>query len=168
MKEKKWIFFRVMVYLCLAAAGFGLSMLFYFYFLSFRGLRRMETISLLCLISLSLQIVFNTLNVRLIHHHLFNKLLPPPAFSIWHTVLLVLNSCIAIALISLFLYGFLETFKTTSYRKSINTEDIIALVLIGSYTFITICTITGSLILRRYIKYYTSIQEEEWLNQIGS
>ena len=157
-----------MVYMCLSVAGFGLSLLFYYNFLSFRGLRRMETFSLLFLISLSLQIIFNILNVRLIHYHLFNKLLPQPTFSIGHTILLVLNSCIAIALICLFLYGVLETFKTTPYRKNIHTEDIIALASIGSYTFITICTITGSLVVRRYIKYYTSIQEEEWLSQIGS
>lgn len=170
MKEKKWLFFRVIVYLCLAIATLMLSLIIYYLLLGYRGLglHSIETIVSIFIISLLLQIAFNILNIRLIHHYLFNKLSPNPSFNSWHTFLLIMNSGIAVALIYLFLYEFLETFKAASYRKSANREDITALLLTGTYAFITICTITGSFILRRYIKYFTTLQEEEWLNRLGS
>lgn len=168
MKEKKWVFFRVMVYLGLAVAMMALLLLTYYLLKDHHNLRSVETLALICIISLFIQVIFNLLNIRLIHHYLFNKIPAPATFNGWHITLLALNSCIAIALICLFLYGFLETFKTSPYHKSPNTEDVIALVLIGMYTVITICTITGAFLLKRYIKYYVTRQDEEWLNQIGS
>ncbi len=168
MKEKKWIFFRVMVYLGLAVALLALLLLTYYLLKDHRNFRSVETLTLICIISLSIQIAFNMLNIRLIHHYLFNKLPTLSTFSVWHTVLLALNSCVAIALICLFLYGSMETFKTNPYHKSPHAEDVVALVLISTYTFITICTITGAFLLKRYIKYYITRQDEEWLDQIGS
>ena len=168
MKEKKWIFFRVMVYLGLAVAIMALSLLIYYAFTGYRSLRSVETIALIFMVSLSIQIAFNILNFRLIHNFLFNRIPPLVTFNIWHTILLALNSCVAIALICLFIYGFLETFKVNPFRKSPNTEDVLALAMIGTYTFITIYTITGSFILKRYLKHCTTLQEEEWLSQIGS
>ena len=168
MKEKKWIFFRVMVYLVLVVSIIALALLTYYFLTDYRNFDSIGTLTLTGIVSLSIQIAFNILNIRLIHHYLFNKLPTPATFNRWHTVLLALNSCIAIALICLFLYGSMETFKTSPYHKSPNTEDVVALILIGTYTFITICTITGAFILRRYIKYFTTRQDEEWLSQIGS
>jgi hypothetical protein len=168
MKEKNWTFFRVVVYLGLTGAALILLILFYFTFGRYRGLHLLNSVSIIVTSISALQIAFNILNIRLIHHYLPNIIMPQPSFKIWHTIFIVLNSCIAILLIWIFLYSFAEAFRTSPYRSRRDGADILALALIGSYTFITISTITGSLILRRYIKYYTSMQEDAWLNQIGS
>lgn len=167
MKEKRWIFFRITVYLGLVGAATGLSILFYSTFMRYGHLKVVSFVSIIIGAGLLSQMVFHILNMWLIHHHLFNKLLPGTTFSICHTVLLVINSCVGIALLCIFLYGCAETFKTKPYHNP-HTEDVIALSLIGIYTFITIGTVTGSLVLRRYIKYATSVEEDEWLNRMGT
>ena len=168
MKEKKWIFFRVMVYLGLAVALLSLALLMYYYVTARPGLRSIVTLIVIGIIPFCVQVAFNLLNIRLIYYYLYHLRFPQASFRNWHTFLLILNSCVAVAFICVFLYGFLETFKTNPYHKSPDTEDVVALVMIGTYTFITICTITGAVVLRRYIKYGTTRKEEEWLNQLGS
>jgi hypothetical protein len=170
MKERKWILFRVAVYLALAAASVALSLAVYTVF-RYRGrvVYWLDWYLLLFLAGFVAQIIFNVLNIQLIHYHLSSRVYPSPMFNNWHTVLLVMNSAYALGLVYFFLLGANQTiFATGAYRRRVSAEDWLALGILALYAFATIRTITGSVLLKKYLQKTIRAEEDNWLQQLGN
>ena len=164
MRQRNWIFYKVILYIGLAAAIALLSILSYLAFFKYPQHWHDITVPLILLGAL-IQIFFYLMCLRLVHYYIPNRFEPDKFFSIFYKLLLVINSCMAVGLLLLLAWGFLDTFLGRSRPAP---EDYTAVFIIGSYTFLSIYISATSVVLLRYNRYQVSTDEEKWLSQLGN
>ena len=169
MKERRWIFFRLLVYGWLTAATGFLILFCFAVFAKGNGLKYFQLYIIIAIVLLCIQIVFNILNVRLFHYYLFSKQIRQNSFKVWHTVLLILNGCIGIFLILVLSELIIElNIKSRDVSMIVTLSDLLTIIIAGTYLFIMLTTSICSIRLRNYIGKYVSMEEDQWLDQLGS
>jgi len=169
MKKKRWIVFRVAVYISMAMALLLIAVLFFFFAQSGNiSTGDLEALFLFLLVPVALAI-FQQLNIRLIHNCLPNNSVPGNLLRTWHTVLLVVSIICIILLSYLFKVAISDFINYGGYqtRKSFNREQYLVLGALVFIVVFNLYTIIASLQLRSYLRFNQKATEEALLNSIG-